>query len=242
MARRRSYKRTYRRGRGRRKRYNYRRRKASARKRIQLYAARQSARKFALRKAIMNAMQVEKKYFRSSTVVADTAIGTTGVINHAMSLVPIGDGESARIGKKISVSKVTVKAVFLPHMLNDRWQLPNGGGGTSLSVPSTPRFRFQLWIDTQPNVTEAVTTTQLYAGYDNTKDNNYALFRERDQASRFRLLKTYHVVMHPTVAIATVPDDTTSPYDTFFVYTYASPIVTGKQSIIIIFSVIITSI
>ena len=85
----------------------------------------------------------EIKYFDRTIEPAVDIIDVPGDATSLITLIPQGNGRSARIGQKITVVglELRIRLVHAP---------PNGGTGEANII------RFQIWLDTQANGTQAV--------------------------------------------------------------------------------------
>ena len=160
--RRRRFKRTYRRGRGRYGRYRRKRSYARGRRAVKVYAMRQSARKYRFRKAIEKALQVERKYFRTSNIVSNDTTAET-ICSSSLVLVPRGSGPNDRTGRQISITSIIVAG----YMGYGGYLLADIGGLNSVSstintwVPHAD-YSMELWVDTQPEAGAISDLNQLY--------------------------------------------------------------------------------
>ena len=194
--RRRRFKKTYRRGRGRYGRYRRKRNYARGRRAVKVYAMRQSARKMRFRKAIQRALNVESKFHRVRNAQTDQFIGQD-IAATSLNLVNRGSGPSERVGSQIAVNAIKFSCVLYPRsIMYAAAQLVADG-----AYPDRPfRFiSFELWIDTQP---EAGAITDLNALYEDTGllANDPIAFRNRDYTSRYRKLKSFKYQLQPVAA------------------------------------------
>jgi len=198
--RRRRFKRTYRRGRGRYGRYRRKRSYARGRRAVKVYAMRQSARKMRFRKAIQKALNVESKFHRVRNAQTDQDI-SQDIAATSLVLVNRGSGPSERVGSQIAVNAIKFSCVLYPRSVTvANGVLSNGDGFVSDRI-----FRFisfELWIDTQP---EAGAITDLNVLYEDTAllANDPISFRNRDYTSRYRKLKSFKYKLQPVAAGST---------------------------------------
>ena len=193
--RRRRFKRTYRRGRGRYGRYRRKRNYARGRRAVKVYAMRQSARKYRFRKAIQRALNVEQKFHRLHMTAFDNTDGSL-VLSDCANLIHRGAGPGERIGSHVAINSIAFTGWIHPnfYVLSDT-QLPTAGEYPVSA--GTSEIAVELWVDTQPEAGAITSIAPLYdsAGAGST---SFTAFRNRDNTSRYRKLKTLKWNLRPS--------------------------------------------
>ena len=191
--RRRRFKKTYRRGRGRYGRYRRKRSYARGRRAIKVYAARQSARKYRFRKAIQQALHVETKWVKNTNADSNST-DVELILTDTLCNVGVGSGHSQRTGMVISITGVKLAAFVRAHPYALKGTtldqlLDPGHVDVSYAYDLSVPVRIELWVDTQP---EAGAITDMAALYEDTSPTviDPTAFRNRDNTSRYRKLKT----------------------------------------------------
>ncbi len=109
------------------------------------------------------------------TVLLNQVPTTAGLVIPSLNVVPQGNGESERIGRKVTIKSISIRARF------------NIEGADS-AVDGTRTLRFILYQDTQTNGAAATVGAIL-------QTPNYLSFRQLDNTGRFRLLEDkYHTL------------------------------------------------
>ncbi len=133
----------------------------------------------------------ELKFF--DTTVNDAIVTNTGQVSVSLNLVPVGDTESTRIGRKIWVTSIWVRLeIFLPQQQN---QADIGVGD---------QLRIILIQDKQTNGAAAtvlnILETQVKESY-----------RNLSNTERFRFIYDKNVVLNRRVAVTDGTNTSTSP-------------------------------
>lgn len=123
------------------------------------------------------------------TTKASTVVAATGtVLNDTLCAIPEGAGESSRVGRKVSVTKLDIRG----------WvQLANG-----TNEAQTDLIRIIVYLDKQSNGA-AATTAQLL------ETTDYLAFRNLENKDRFRVLHDYTMEFNRQAAAY---DGTTDQY------------------------------
>lgn len=123
------------------------------------------------------------------TTVAQTTVAAAGtVLSSSLNVVPQGDQQSERIGRKI-----TIKSIHL----RGRSILPAGAAYDTL--------RLIVYVDTQTNGA-AATAADILQGAAPTLES----FNNMENAGRFRVLKDWYYNMNSINSVGATPDETAS--------------------------------
>lgn len=188
--RRRRFKKTYRRGRGRYGRYRRKRTYARGRRAIKVYAMRQSARRYGFRKAIQRVLNVEKKWFKTSNFDS-TSTAQEIILSSSLNLVPRGSGPNERIGTQIAINAIKFSAFVRPHFYAIKATdfFDPGHATVNHALDNSQIITVELWVDKQP---EAGALTNIDALYEDSSISaaDPTAFRNKDRVSRFSKVKT----------------------------------------------------
>ena len=159
---------------------------------------RQSARKFAFRKAIQRALNVEKKFHRIFSNGNVDSSNTEIILSTSLNLIGRGSGPSERIGTQVAVNAIKAAIFMSPHVQVvkgtgiDEAMDPTHATVTAIATDTSCPVYFEIWIDTQP---EAGAITNLDVLYQDDGSNVFPYepwaFRNRDYTPRYRKLKTF---------------------------------------------------
>lgn len=116
----------------------------------------------------------ERKFFDEAT--GSTNISATGTITPSINLVPQGNGESAMVGRKITIKRISFRTVIT---------LPSDAQSGVGTIAAYFPIRILILQDTQCNGAAATVGNVL-------ESQNYASFMNLENRNRFRILKEFN--------------------------------------------------
>lgn len=155
-----------------------------ARKR-RVYKKKSYKKKSGLAPKWQKASKVERKYLDNNLADNVPISATGGIIGSSINVIAQGSGTNQRIGREVLVTRIHCNMTLT---------MPQAANDTTLTNATDDQVKLFLVLDTMKNGSSPA-WTDIFSG------TNFSDFINLGNSKRFRILKKWHVSLHPQASV-----------------------------------------